>query len=158
MKFDFDTLQDEDSPYPEVRASVSNIDDPDMPTLTVRMWLVGLVLSLAGRFVPLLFIPFFSHPGNPFSQWNESIFQLSSTGANCHSDGPTSHRTPSWQIFSLFSPHHHLSPSSNTWWRAVLSKSLPVEYQGARSCRYYDQRSRRPRLCYQRSRGRRILL
>jgi OPT family small oligopeptide transporter len=55
MKFDFDTLQDEDSPYPEVRASVSNIDDPDMPTLTIRMWLVGLVLSLAGSGMNMFF-------------------------------------------------------------------------------------------------------
>ncbi|KAF8268894.1 oligopeptide transporter [Lactarius quietus] len=55
MKFDFDTLQDEDSPYPEVRASVSNIDDPDMPTLTVRMWVVGLMLSLAGSGMNLFF-------------------------------------------------------------------------------------------------------
>lgn len=39
---------DEDSPYPEVRASVSNIDDPDMPVLTVRMWIIGIILSLAG--------------------------------------------------------------------------------------------------------------
>lgn len=65
MKFDFDNLQDEDSPYPEVRASVSNIDDPDMPTLTIRMWFVGLVLSLAARYVP---IPFFREPTNSFLQ------------------------------------------------------------------------------------------
>jgi hypothetical protein len=66
MKFDFDTLQDEDSPYPEVRASVSNIDDPDMPTLTIRMWFVGLLLSLAGRFVPLLLISFLLSPNQHF--------------------------------------------------------------------------------------------
>lgn len=54
MKFDFDTLQDEDSPYPEVRASVSNIDDPDMPVLTIRMWFVGLLLCLTGRCVSSL--------------------------------------------------------------------------------------------------------
>jgi hypothetical protein len=53
MKFDFGSLQEEDSPYPEVRASVSNIDDPDMPVLTVRMWLVGLSLSFIGRYVSL---------------------------------------------------------------------------------------------------------
>ncbi|KAF8130488.1 hypothetical protein K438DRAFT_1419790, partial [Mycena galopus ATCC 62051] len=35
---------EEDSPFPEVRASVSNIDDPDMPALTLRMWFVGLFL------------------------------------------------------------------------------------------------------------------
>nr|GAT56178.1 predicted protein [Mycena chlorophos] len=44
MEFDFDAIEEEDSPFPEVRASVSNIDDPDMPALTVRMWFIGLFL------------------------------------------------------------------------------------------------------------------
>jgi hypothetical protein len=58
MKFDFNMLQEEDSPYPEVRASVSNVDDPDMPALTVRMWIVGIFLSSLGRYVPLfLYFP-----------------------------------------------------------------------------------------------------
>ncbi|KAG6920129.1 hypothetical protein DXG01_004895 [Tephrocybe rancida] len=46
MEFDFDAIDDEDSPFPEVRASVSNIDDPDMPALTIRMWFVGLILCM----------------------------------------------------------------------------------------------------------------
>ncbi|KAK7052812.1 hypothetical protein VNI00_004131 [Paramarasmius palmivorus] len=46
MEFDFDAIEEEDSPFPEVRASVSNIDDPDMPALTIRMWFVGLGLNL----------------------------------------------------------------------------------------------------------------
>ncbi|KAF8879185.1 oligopeptide transporter [Mucidula mucida] len=46
MDFDFDAIEEEDSPFPEVRASVSNIDDPDMPALTFRMWFVGLFLCL----------------------------------------------------------------------------------------------------------------
>src|SRR5216684_7739751 len=58
MKFDFDTLQEEDSPYPEVRASVSNIDDPDMPTLTIRMWIIGLLLCSLGRYVSSSFCVF----------------------------------------------------------------------------------------------------
>ncbi|KAI5478852.1 proton-dependent oligopeptide transporter, POT family [Pseudohyphozyma bogoriensis] len=33
---------EEDSPYPEVRASVSNYDDVDIPVLTFRSWLLGL--------------------------------------------------------------------------------------------------------------------
>ncbi|KAG6873549.1 hypothetical protein C0995_014419 [Termitomyces sp. Mi166 len=49
MEFDFDAIDDEDSPFPEVRASVSNIDDPDMPALTLRMWLVGLILCMISR-------------------------------------------------------------------------------------------------------------
>lgn len=33
---------EEDSPYPEVRASVSNYDDMDMPVLTFRTWALGI--------------------------------------------------------------------------------------------------------------------
>jgi len=39
---------EEDSPYAEVRASVSNMDDPEMPTTTFRMWFLGLILVLGG--------------------------------------------------------------------------------------------------------------
>ena len=49
--FDFDAIDEEDSPYPEVRASVSNIDDPDMPAMTIRMWFVGLLLCMTSTFV-----------------------------------------------------------------------------------------------------------
>ncbi|KIO18573.1 hypothetical protein M407DRAFT_55885, partial [Tulasnella calospora MUT 4182] len=38
---------EEDSPYPEVRASVSNTDDPEMPCLTFRMWAIGLSLCFS---------------------------------------------------------------------------------------------------------------
>ena len=51
MEFDFEAIEEEDSPFPEVRASVSNIDDPDMPAMTLRMWLVGLLLCMAAGFV-----------------------------------------------------------------------------------------------------------
>lgn len=54
MDFDFDAIEEEDSPFPEVRASVSNIDDPDMPAMTIRMWFVGLFLCLVSRRVPFL--------------------------------------------------------------------------------------------------------
>jgi OPT family oligopeptide transporter len=46
MDFDFDAIEEEDSPFPEVRASVSNIDDPEMPAMTFRMWVVGLSLCM----------------------------------------------------------------------------------------------------------------
>ncbi|KAI9568837.1 OPT oligopeptide transporter protein-domain-containing protein [Boletus coccyginus] len=46
MEFDFDAVNEEDSPFPEVRASVSNIDDPEMPVMTLRMWVIGLVLCM----------------------------------------------------------------------------------------------------------------
>lgn len=33
---------DDESPYPEVRAAVSSVDDPTMPVNTFRMWFLGL--------------------------------------------------------------------------------------------------------------------
>ncbi|KNZ81221.1 hypothetical protein J132_02173 [Termitomyces sp. J132] len=55
MEFDFDAIDDEDSPFPEVRASVSNIDDPDMPALTMRMWFVGLILCMISSALNVFF-------------------------------------------------------------------------------------------------------
>ena len=34
----------EDSPYPEVRASVRPVDDPDIPVNTVRAWTIGALM------------------------------------------------------------------------------------------------------------------
>lgn len=48
--------EEEDSPYEEVRASVSNTDDPDMPVNTVRMWVLGLLLTVLGAGINTFFI------------------------------------------------------------------------------------------------------
>ncbi|KAK0551491.1 hypothetical protein OC846_003269 [Tilletia horrida] len=40
-----DALQD-DSIYPEVRASVSNVDDPTMPINTFRTWFIGIITAI----------------------------------------------------------------------------------------------------------------
>ncbi|KZP32187.1 OPT oligopeptide transporter [Athelia psychrophila] len=37
---------DDESPYPEVRASVASIDDPTMPVSTFRMWTLGLFYTV----------------------------------------------------------------------------------------------------------------
>ncbi|KAH8115273.1 OPT oligopeptide transporter [Phellopilus nigrolimitatus] len=55
MGFDFDAVDEEDSPYPEVRASVSNVDDPEMPALTFRMWIIGLILCMIGSAMNVFF-------------------------------------------------------------------------------------------------------
>ncbi|KAF8891861.1 oligopeptide transporter [Infundibulicybe gibba] len=55
MEFDFDAIEEEDSPFPEVRASVSNIDDPDMPALTLRMWFIGLSLCMVSSGLNVFF-------------------------------------------------------------------------------------------------------
>lgn len=55
MEFDFDAINEEDSPFPEVRASVSNIDDPEMPVMTLRMWIIGLLLCMVGGSMNVFF-------------------------------------------------------------------------------------------------------
>ncbi|KAF8589528.1 oligopeptide transporter [Ramaria rubella] len=55
MEYDFDAIDDEDSPYPEVRASVSNVDDPSMPALTLRMWVIGLLLCIIASAMNVFF-------------------------------------------------------------------------------------------------------
>lgn len=39
-------LIEEDSPYPEVRAAVSNVDDVDMPVFTARTVILGLITTI----------------------------------------------------------------------------------------------------------------
>jgi hypothetical protein len=36
----------DDSPFPEVRAVVSPIDDPNLPVNTVRMWAIGIIFTI----------------------------------------------------------------------------------------------------------------
>ncbi|OLL23475.1 Sexual differentiation process protein isp4 [Neolecta irregularis DAH-3] len=45
-----------DSPYPEVRAAISNVDDPAMPVATIRMWVIGIMLVVAGTSLNTLFL------------------------------------------------------------------------------------------------------
>lgn len=74
---------EEDSPYAEVRASVSNIDDPDMPALTLRAVVLGLVLvclvAAANTFLvfrtpaptfPVLFVQVVAYPLGKFLAWS----------------------------------------------------------------------------------------
>ena len=50
-----DYEEEEDSPFAEVRASVSNMDDPDMPVLTFRMWVIGIFLTVGGAAINAFF-------------------------------------------------------------------------------------------------------
>ncbi|KAK8252420.1 OPT oligopeptide transporter protein-domain-containing protein [Phyllosticta capitalensis] len=44
-----------DSPYAEVRAVVSNTDDPSLPCSTVRAWVIGMILVVIGAATNSLF-------------------------------------------------------------------------------------------------------
>ncbi|KAH8651252.1 OPT family small oligopeptide transporter [Xylariales sp. PMI_506] len=46
--------EEEDSPYPEVRAAVRNYDE-DMPCNTVRVWVIGIALTFLGASMNTLF-------------------------------------------------------------------------------------------------------
>ncbi|KAI5124229.1 hypothetical protein M0805_005078 [Coniferiporia weirii] len=37
---------EDDSPYPEVRCAVSNVDDPEMPASTMRAWVMGILCAI----------------------------------------------------------------------------------------------------------------
>ena len=37
---------EDDSPYPEVRSAVANFDDPEMPTSTIRAWILGIAWAI----------------------------------------------------------------------------------------------------------------
>lgn len=49
-------LSTENSPYLEVRANVDPTDDPEMPSLTFRVLLLGTIFSGAGCFIDTLFL------------------------------------------------------------------------------------------------------
>lgn len=46
---------EDDSPYPEVRAAVPSTDDPLVPQNTIRMWVIGMILTTIGCGLNLLF-------------------------------------------------------------------------------------------------------
>ncbi|KAH6917448.1 glutathione transporter [Coprinopsis sp. MPI-PUGE-AT-0042] len=46
---------EDESPYPEVRAAVSSVDDPDMPCNTFRMWLLGTFFMIVITFFNQIF-------------------------------------------------------------------------------------------------------
>ncbi|KAH3902507.1 related to Sexual differentiation process protein isp4 [Saccharomycodes ludwigii] len=48
------TVED-DSPYPEVRAAVPSTDDPTIPQNTLRMWVLGILMTMIGSALNLLF-------------------------------------------------------------------------------------------------------
>ncbi|KZW01241.1 OPT-domain-containing protein [Exidia glandulosa HHB12029] len=47
----------DNSPYPEVRAVVSNTDDPTLPCSTLRAWVIGLILACGGAACNQFFSP-----------------------------------------------------------------------------------------------------
>lgn len=87
MEYDFDAIDDEDSPYPEVRASVSNIDDPEMPARESRVLIAPslLVNPLSSH------IPDVGDRPSPVRGciWDERLFQFPESRPYCYSSSPS---------------------------------------------------------------------
>ncbi|KAI8867906.1 oligopeptide transporter [Ramicandelaber brevisporus] len=73
---------DEDSPFFEVRAAVSNKDDPRLPSLTFRVWFLGFIFTVVISFVnqllffrnnpvllPLFAVQVLAYPAGKLLQW-----------------------------------------------------------------------------------------
>lgn len=52
----FALLVTHSSPYPEVRAVTSDTDDPTLPSLTLRVWVIGSILSGIGCVINAIFL------------------------------------------------------------------------------------------------------
>jgi hypothetical protein len=114
MEFDFDAIDEEDSPYPEVRASVSNIDDPDMPSLTIRMWFVGLTLCMISRRVGAIIYPWtilttsISINRRCYLQCNERLLQFPPASTTSRSPSSPPDILPHRQIPSIHVAYNNL--------------------------------------------------
>lgn len=51
----FALLTTTSSAYPEVRAVANNTDDPTLPTLTIRVWIIGTFFSAIGCVINSIF-------------------------------------------------------------------------------------------------------
>lgn len=47
------TIDSDNSPFPEVRANVPNVDDVDLPVNTVRMWFLGVIFTMVSCGLPV---------------------------------------------------------------------------------------------------------
>lgn len=61
----------DNSPYPEVRAVVSNTDDPTLPCSTLRAWIIGLIFACGGAACNQFFSP--RQPGIVLSVYTAQV-------------------------------------------------------------------------------------
>lgn len=87
------------SPYAEVRAVVDNTDDPNMPSSTIRAWIIGLFFVIILAFVNQLF-----SIRQPAIGIGASVAQILAYPA-----GKAAEYLPNWG-FTLFGVRHTLNP------------------------------------------------
>jgi len=153
MAFDLDTFGDEedDSPFPEVRASVSNIDDPEMPAMTIRMWFIGLTLCLISAYV----LPHVQGPLSPdiLSQGTERVLYLPITSTVGSASRPRPDLVPYWEILGFRRPNQDLPATEMARWTGIFSQPRTLEHQGTCAGVHYGQRCCYPSLRLERHCG-----
>jgi len=87
-----DTGEEDDSPYPEVRAAVANTDDVTMPAGTVRAWILGLFMAILIPGANQFF--YFLYPSVSIGQLIALLIAFP-IGKGMH------YITPRWRIFGL---------------------------------------------------------
>jgi hypothetical protein len=100
--------EEEDSPYPEVRASVSNIDDPEMPCLTFRSWGIGLTFTCLVSCINLFFM--FRYPAPIITPIIVQVVSYPIGKLLAYVLPATVYRTPGWMQNMGFSDELSLNP------------------------------------------------
>lgn len=98
------------SPYAEVRAVVSNRDDPTMPCSTIRAWVIGIFFAGA-----LGFINQFFDPRQPAIYLQANVAQLLAYPCGKFFEN----FLPDWGV-TLFGTRHSLNPGKSLGLGSVL--------------------------------------
>ncbi len=109
------------SPYPEVRASTSMLDDPLEHCETIRMYVIGIIYANAGSLVGVFFTNRFPSISLPFLSLQLLIYP---TGKLFE------YILPDWG-FTLFGTRHSLNPGPWTFKEQMLATQMMSAVDGA---------------------------
>ncbi|KAL1411767.1 hypothetical protein Q8F55_002734 [Vanrija albida] len=87
----FALLTSTSSAYPEVRAVAADTDDPSIPSLTIRVWLIGTILSAIGCVINAVFVMRY-----PAISISSNVVQLVA-----YPLGVGMAKLPNWKLFGL---------------------------------------------------------
>lgn len=127
---------EDDSPYPEVRSAVANTDDPSIPSMTLRVWVIGVIWAMIIPGMNQFF--FFRFPAVTVTG---VCLKLSST-ANLQLN-PIFLDRCSVAFFPCWQGLGKTRTQRQGLWR--LPESWTIQYQGARVGHYNGKR--RCRVC-----------
>ena len=144
---DFD-MAEEDSPYAEVRASVSNIDDPDMPGEYSIHECTSALLTSSSHHPSVCYRHDLHH-----SRHGTQYFLLPPLPLALYLPfARPGRRVPRWQVLRLVPAHSHLLPAELVDRPVFLFEPRPFQHQGTHYHRHDGQRWSRSRIRHVRHR------